>query len=621
MPAHSPKPTSAGSAHWPRTLLLAAVLVCVAGVAYAPVGWAGFIWDDDSFLTANALIKASDGLHRFWATTQAPDYWPVTSSSLWLEWRLWGMHAAGYHWTNLGLHVGECLLLWAVLRQLRFPGAYLAALLFAVHPVNVESVAWIAQRKNLMAMLFYLASIHWFLKIGGPSPAATVRRSLHGGGSIGVRRTTSGELWYALSLGAFILAMLSKGSVATLPAVLALLLWWQGRWSGKACLRLIPFALISLFFASVDVWFQHLGATEPIRSAGFMERLLGAPAAVEFYLAKALWPYPLNFVYAEWHIRPTNLLWWLPLLSAIGLTALLWHYRKRWSRPLLFAWAYFCLTLGPVLGFTDVYFMKYSLVADHYQHLALIGVVALAAAAWAGWQRRQGGVGPSIAASLVVALLATLTFLQCLPYRDKETLYRSTLEKNPTAWLVHNNLGILLLQRNETASAMVHFREALRLRPNYAEAHIDLGNALLRLSEPAAAAQEFSAALALKSDFDREAHLDLGHAWYELGKTSDAMAEYEAALRIDPRFAQAHYSIGNLYYSLSRFPEAIAEYRASLQIAPYDADALNNLGSALMQAGRPGEAVSAYERAHQLRPDDAPTSMNLLKAQAAAAPK
>ena len=408
-----------------------ALLAVVALVAYLPVLRAGFVWDDDTFLTQNPLIRAADGLRRFWFTTDATDYWPMTSTTLWVEWRIWGMQAAGYHATNLLLHVAECMMLWRILALLRVPGAFLAAMLFAVHPVNVESVAWIAERKNLVAMLFFLGSVFCFVKKEGASPAQTP-------GQAG-----AGRRWYWLSLASFVLAMLSKGSVAMLPLVLLGLVAWKRRVGARDLLELFPFFAAAAVLAAVNVWFQEHGGTEVIRSAGPLDRLLGAAGVVWFYLYKALWPLKLIFVYPQWRVDSADWRWWIPLFSAVIVTILLLRRALAKSEagairsPLLAAWLYFCVMLVPVMGFADVYFMKYSLVADHYQHLALIGVVAFAGSAWARWRFR----GSEAVAAVAVCALACLTWRQCLNYRDAETLYRATIASDPSSWMAHNNLG------------------------------------------------------------------------------------------------------------------------------------------------------------------------------------
>ncbi|MGD1032715.1 MAG: hypothetical protein ABSA05_16425 [Opitutaceae bacterium] len=326
---------------------LGALLIAVTVAAYWPTFRAGFIWDDDTFLTANKLIKAADGLRRFWFTREAPDYWPMTSTTLWLEWRLWGMHALGYHATNLVLHIADALLLWRVLVRLRMPGAYLAALLFAVHPLNVESVAWITQRKNLMAMLFFLLSILFFL---GAEAAPAARAPP----SPGQEKSKGSWLVYALSLVAFALGMLSKGSLAPLPVVLLGIIAWTRKISKRDLATVLPFFAVAGVFVCVDIWFQRHGAAEAIRKAGVGERLLDAGNVIWFYLCKSLLPINLVFFYPQWKVDAGDLAWWIGPLAGVGLTWFLWRRRSGRLRPLLFAWAYFCAMLVPVMGFTDV---------------------------------------------------------------------------------------------------------------------------------------------------------------------------------------------------------------------------------------------------------------------------
>src|SRR3972149_5784940 len=385
--------TSAATALHFRLLGGVALVALAAFLAYLPALNGGFILDDDKLLTDNRLIKATDGLYRFWCTTEAQDYWPVSNSTLWLEWRLWEINPSGYHVTNLILHIAESLLIWVLLRKLSIPGAFLAAVIFAVHPVNVESVAWIASRKNLMAMFFFLFSILCYLKLDIASSSTQEHRY----------RTTSpltsrpsplapghhvsgrSPLWYLLCLAAFVLAMLSKGSVVILPVLLLLIVWWQREITIRDLVRMAPFFVVAMALGAVNVWFQDHGSGAVLRTANFVERLLGAGGGVGVYLYKALLPFDLAFVYPPWQIRMSDPLWWLPLVAALVVTIVLWQYKGRWSRPFLFAWGFFCVALAPVMGFTDVGYMRFSLVANRYQHIAIIGVIALVAAGWGVW--------------------------------------------------------------------------------------------------------------------------------------------------------------------------------------------------------------------------------------------
>lgn len=566
---------SARTRRWVQVALLA-VLV---GTAYAPALKGGFIWDDDAFLTRNVLIRAPDGLRRFWLTREATDYWPMTSTTMWVEWRLWGMDARGYHATNVALHFVEVLLLWSVLRRLGVPGAFLGAALFAVHPVNAESVTWITQRKNLMAMLFYLASARFFLEAEERRPAGP--------------RAAAG--WLSASLAAFALAMLSKGSAAMLPVVLAGAIAVRRRPTRADALRLAPFFLVAALLAAVDVVFAHPGVGPPIRTAGLGERALGAGAAVLFYLSKAVLPIGLNFIYPLWKIDPAGLLWWLPLAGCAGLTAILWLGRRRGARPALLAWGYFAVSLAPVMGFTDVYFMRYSLVSDHYQHLALVGIAALGGAACAAWGARWRERGalrivPAATAAAALALLTAAARAECAAYSDLERLYLRTVARNPRAWMAENNLGDLLLKKipPNPEQALPHLEAAARMRPDDPLPRRNLGRA----------------------------HELLGDQRLREGRPEEAGAQYEAALSLDPGLARAHNNLGNLRFGEGRIGDAIDQYEAARRADPGYAEAENNLGVALLAQGRGSEAAPHFEAALKLRPDFSQARANLEKAEA-----
>jgi tetratricopeptide (TPR) repeat protein len=450
------------------------------------------------------------------------------------------------------------LLIWAILSRLAIGGAFLAALLFALHPVNVESVAWISQCKSVLALLFFLLSILFYLK----AESAVVRRDATG--------------WYWSSLAAFVLAMLSKGSVAILPLVLLGVIRWLRPLTGRDLMRTVPFWVVAVLLALVNVWFQKHGSEVQFRAAGPTERVLGAAAAIWFYLYKAILPLDLNFIYPQWHVDANQVLWWVPLLAVVAVTGVLLWFRRGWSNSLLFAWGYFGVALVPVLGFTDVAFMEHSLVADHYQHVALIGVTAVAAACWAAWRQRARGRWPTVVAIAVVSVLALLTWRQNHLYADAMTLYRATLRKNPDSWLAHGNLGAVLSEAGRFSEAIEHYREALRLHPEFPDAHNNL-------------------CFTLRNS----------------GRAAEAIEHCQQALRLRPNFPESRNNLGNALRDDGRLVEAIEQYRWALRLAPDFAAAHNNLGTALAQAGQVDEGVEHLKEAVRLAPDFADAQHNL----------
>ena len=542
----------------------AVIIALTACIAYFPFLSGGFIWDDDMYLTNNKFIGAADGLYKFWCSTEPIDYYPVSNTTLWIEWRLWGMHPAGYHVTNLILHIIESLLILVILRKLAIPGAFLTAVIFAVHPVNVESVAWIAQRKDMLATLFFLLSILCYLKCLISIHSDDIQlRPTHG-----VCGVLAGR-WYWLSLLAFLIGMLSKGSVTMLPVLLLGIIWWLRPLTMRDVVRTAPFFLVAIALTGVHVWFQTHGIAEVIRSAGFTERLLGAGCVVWFYLYKALLPINLVFVYPQWQINTTNLLWWLPLLATVAVTGVLWWYRNSWSRPFFFAWGFFCVALVPVMGFTDVYFLKYALVADHYQHIAIIGVIALASALWSAWCRQGRGGAHWAAIAAAIAAVGTLAFLTRQlsgQYRDEITLYQATLEKNPACWMAHNNLGSALFDAGRPQEAVEHYEQVLRLKPDHFEAHFNLGVILMQSGRFEEAIEHFRQVLQFNPD-DHEAHNNLAIALAQTGRPQEAIEHYRQALRLKPDFTEAYFNLSFAYARIQNYTEAVATARKSLELA------------------------------------------------------
>jgi len=616
---------SASDLGWQR--VLAGVLLIAGAVlaAYWPSLRGDFVLDDEILVSQNNLVRAPDGLLRFWFSTEPADYWPVTNSTFWLEWRAWLDNPTGYRASNIVLHIADSLLIWLILRRLAIPGAFLAALLFAVHPVNVESVAWIAQRKNVLSLLFFLLSIWLYLRSQPTSVSlGSERGQTAGNRQIGEKSFSAS--WYWLGVIAFVLAALSKGSVAILPLVLLLISWWQnGRVSKRDLLMTAPFFVIAVVLTLVNIWFQRHGSEEIIRQVTPAQRLAGAGAVVWFYLWKALVPLRLAFVYSQWEIDPSDLRWWLPLAATLAVTALLIRQRHTlFGRPLLFAWAFFCIALLPVMGFTDVGFMKYSLVADHYQHIALIAVVALAAAAivqaariWHGEMWRDRSV--AIAAGIPVGILCFLTFRQADLYGDPVRLYEATLALNPKCWMAENNLGQIFANAGKTQDAIDHYRRSLAINNENPGCHVNLGLALAKLGQPQAAMDEYHEALRIKKDYTPALN-DLGIALAAAGKEIEAAEMYMEALRIQHDNAAVHFNWGSLLARQGRLDDAISHFKAAVVSDPYYSEAYLGLANALFALGDnedeennpklTREAIRYYEKAAQLRPSDPESHYN-----------
>jgi Tfp pilus assembly protein PilF len=568
----------------------AALLVLAIMLAYAPVRHAGFIWDDDLHLTANpSVLGGAEGLAKIW-TSPAANYFPLTMTSFWALHALVGLAPLPYHVVTLLLHTGAALLLWAVLRRLRVPGAGLGAALWALHPVQVESVAWISELKNTQSAVFFLAAIWFYL---GAHQAASPRRD------------------YALALLCGAGAMLSKSSTVMLPAVLALCEWWRKtlppsalRRPGGGAWRLAPFLVLSLAASAWTVWEQKVssGAQGADWSHGLAARVALAGRVVWFYLGKLAWPEPLTFIYPRWSTEVASLPAWLPLLALLAASLALAGYARRFAtlRAMWFAALAFGALLFPVLGLFDVYFFRFSFVGDHLQYLASMAPLALLGAAVA----RGAGRRPHLAAAALLLAGGALTFRQARIYRDDRTLFADTVAKNPAAWMAHNNLSLALLDVGEAEAAIAHARRALELRADYAEAENNLGRALLLAGRPAEAVANFERAHTLDPR-DAEAPNNLGAALASLGRHAEARASLETALRLQPTHAGALYNYGLVLGREGDFAGAREKFSAAIAARPDYAEAHANLGLALAALGRIDEAVPALERALQLAPQSA----------------
>ena len=504
------------------------VLAMMVVVAYLAALRGGFLWDDDLHVTANPTIIGPLGLKEIW-TTAAANYFPLVLTNFWVQHALWGMNPLGYHLITLACHALAAVLLWRVLARLEVRGAWLGAALWALHPVQVESVAWICELKNTQSAVFFLLTVGCYLRWLAP----------------GASRPRSS---YALALACALLAILSKPSTVTLPVALALCVWWQrGRLAWRDFLPLAPFFALSLAAAGWTIWEQrvHSGAEGAAWAQTWPERCVIAGRAVWFYVGKLAWPADLIFIYPRWEIAATPLAL-APFAAVLAVVAALWWRREGALRPVFFAAIYFGALLFPVLGFFSIYFFRYSFVGDHFQYLASMGPLALAGAAiTVGLDRLPAAAAGlrRLAPALLLGLLGGLTWKESEEYLTPESLWRATLARNPAASMAWFNLGDTLVKQGRHAEAIACFERGVHLRPDDAPGYNDLGCELVVVGRPEAALPVFARALALRPGY-AEVHNNLGNALRSLGRIGEAVAEYERALQAKPDYAEAHNNLG-----------------------------------------------------------------------------
>lgn len=579
---------------WQR-ILPALLLVLVTLAAYAPVVAGGFIWDDNAHITSNPTLEHLQGLRRIWFEPGATQqYYPLTFTSFWIERHLWGLDARGYHLLNVLLHAVSAVLVWRILHCLRVGWALPAALVFALHPVQVESVAWISERKNILSGVLYFSALLAYLRFDplGAKPAAADRQ----------------WRWYGLSIGLFTAALLSKTVTCTLPAVIVLLVWWKrGRLTWRDSVPLLPLFVMGATLGLFTAWVErvHIGAQGEDWSFSLVERCLIAGRALWFYAGKLLLPINLTFSYARWEIDASE--WWQYLfpIAAVSAVVAMWAARSRIGRGPLVAVLIFAGSLFPALGFINVYPMRYSFVADHFQYLASLGLIVL----FVELVRRvfelrfvkgQRPATISVAACVLAALLGPLTWSQARVYRDSMTLYGDVVAKNPSSWMAHHNLAREFVTQQKLEAAIDHFEQALALKPDAPEIHVGLGITLGRLGRLDQSVRHLEEAIRLAPD-DFVAHTNLGIALASRGDLVQAIDHYAQALAVNPGFSPAHYNLANALYE-GNPDQAAHHYLRALESDPDHVLAHYYLAGALSQQGKLDQALHHYHEALQLEP-------------------
>jgi Flp pilus assembly protein TadD len=537
-------------------LLQCMAIFLVGFLAVSPSLDGGWLWDDDQQISANLNLRDLDGLRRIWTEPSESDYYPVKSLIAWGLWQLWGPVPTGYRVFNLVCHLTGALLIWRLLGRLGLRWGWLGGLLFAAHPLTVESVAWISQIKNTVSLPFLLLAMLGYIDYD--------------------ERRRSGRLVGAVLF--FLAAMLSKSSVVMFPAVALLYCWWKrGTLDRRDILSVLPFAGISLIFGCVTIWFQNTRAIGeyPIPDLGWVARLAGAGVNAWFYLVQFFLPVGLSPIYPHWKIDPPAA-WQLLTVPAFAiLFRWFWTRRAGWGRHAVLGLGFFLLNLLPVLGLQPMAFMAFSWVSDHFVYLPMIGLIGLVVAGAEAAYRRLRNPWKNAEITLlgaVVVILTTLSHAHAAVFRNAEALWTRAVERYPESAPALNSLGAAQLEQERVFEALANIGEALKRRADFPEARNNLGLAL-----------------------------------WKLGRKDEALVQFREALRLKPWLASAHFNAGSLVLEESetdpsRLPEAIAHLEDATKLHPAHTGARSALGLALMMAGRPEEAAAELQKARELAP-------------------
>lgn len=595
--------TAAFDAAQPITFIDFAGMVsifCAALLAYFPSIYGTLLWDDSNYITAPAL-QSVQGLWRIWTELGATHhYFPLLHSAFWIEHLLWGDSVLGYHFINVLFHSFSAILVVLILRQLRLRGSWLAGFIFLLHPVCVQSVAWISGQAVTLAAFLCLVAGLIYLRFDQ-------------------NRRKSYFLWAA---GFFAAALLCNPIVAAFPAALFVLLWWRnGKIEVKRDLAsLSPF--LGLGIAAVVLSFliekAYPGIRNPEFSYSFMQHLLFGCRATWFYFAKLVLPFNLTFIYPQFTVDAGNWQQYLYPAGLIIITGCLLLMGRRY-RGLLAGWLLFIAILLPALGLLNFSQFPYSQVADHFQYLAALGIIVpVSSGIWlaAAKLQQSGNFFKSglrhkklILTAGIFGLLPVLylvgTRRQSGTYPDIETLWKTTIARNPGSWIAYNNLGEVLFQQERVDEALPYSRTAVNLKPDNAEANANLGNILRYKQQPGEALVYYRKAADLQPDI-ASFHGSIANTLLEMGKIKEAVSRYETALKLDPSNGLLANNLAWILAtcptdSLRNGPKALELAQRAVQaIGDQDPTVLGTLAAAYAETGNFKQAVANEERAYGL---------------------
>lgn len=610
-------------------MLILAVLVMTS---YLPALWGEFVWDD-FLLTKLKAVSSWDGIWQLWFDPASAylqrdavegHYWPLLYTTFWIEHKLWGFAPLGYHALNLVLHFVNTALLWRLLLRLGVPGAWFAAALFAVHPLHVESVAWIISRKDLLSALFYLSAFFmWIRFVESPS----------------TRR-------YTAVLALFAAALLCKSIAITLPAALVIWQWWrEGRVTAEYLLRVVPFFLVGLVIGGFDIWFYKTHTALSF-DYSIYERALIASRALWFYFGKLLWPTNFAVIYPRWEIDIADPLGWGYFLAAVAVAVALWVMRGRIGRGPLACALFFAVTLSPTLGLVDYSFMGHSFVADRFQYLAGIGGIILLAGAAVHAADRLSPAAYKVARGIALAVLALLgvaTWNQTGIYKNEVSLFTHVISVNPQSWAAHQNVGMAMLRLGRFEEAEEHLRNSLEIFPLNIKAFRNMGEALNGQERYEEALKWYQTAVSLEPDEPLN-HAGMGVVFFRMERYPEAVSSIKRALDLQPDFetapmlhsliaqglrgmglhdeADRHFELSvelaremsprdpSAFFSRAEdlrgrklYGESLGWYGEAIRVDQDFALAYAGMGDSLYQVGRYIEAVSSIKRALELNPD------------------
>ena len=614
-----------------RDLLFRAGLILLAVLwIYSPTYHGEWLWDDDSILTANPVVQSAslEGLVSLWVGPTGADYFPLSYTALWAQWPFFGLNSTGYHAVTILLHASGALLLWRLLVVMRIPGAWLAGVLFAIHPVCVESVAWVSEIKNTISLpLFLLAAIFF----------ARYDDAVWGDGGDGASgRRHDGTVDVVLAVVFFALAMLAKTSVVMFPVVLLLHAWWKrGGVTTRDVVAAAPFFLVSLVLGLVTIYYQHgraigeekMPVADLFSVVGFLSRTATAGMAILFYLREVVWPFDLLPIYPQWKVNPPQILQFLPWPILVAAGCWLWSRRGTASAPTaarhaLFGLGFFLLMIFPILGFITISYMRITWVADHFNYVALIGIIVplcAAAAAWFASARQPLQIGALGFTCVLLAGLAGWSFRYAHVFANEESLWTHTLESNPDAWQAHNRLGARKAGRGDLEGALHHFTNSTRLRPDLGETHNNLGTTYMALGRTVEALEEFAVTTRLLPKV-LPVQMNRGLALVTAGRNEQAEKWFRDLTDRDrfPNQFEPWCQLGIVQISRGDRTAGITSLRRAVELAPgaeeprqlLDA-ALRSEAEALAVAGRFGEAEAIYRELLKRSKDDVMLLTNL----------